>query len=504
MSSAHSFQAPRELFENRVKEVARLTNAEVLIPVGARSVFFTNESRENLSSFIAFAIAPATSVELAQNKADLFEAAQTLDIAVPRTQRIKTYKDLVSQMSDFELPFVVKAVSELSSFKTTYFHTHEDVHAAIASDILAEPMSQGELVIQELVSGPGQGFFSLYQDGTCKRLMMHERIRENPSSGGSSWAARSIHSDALLTAGMTLLDNLSWHGPAMVEFKLDSKTGLPVLMELNPKLWGSLDLTVASGVDIPNDIVKIAKGENLQPKFDFKTDVYFYWPLGTLESLFGTGLVNRAKFHTNIDFGDIFPHLIELAQTLARPVLTRLRKSPFFRILFWVKSQGIRVAVDRIVGETIGIPTKNACEVNDFLWIGAQPKTLGISLLSWRARRDVVSLVRAEKVSKRRRVVVNHHLPLPEFVGAPPEFLDDYATFLTMLEKDGKKVFLHCREGVGRAPMVAIAFLLKGGMRMEEAIAKVREKRRATNLNSDQIKSLETYRDWLRIQGLSL
>lgn len=503
VDSSHSFRPHHDTFENRVFEVARLTNAEVIIPVGFRSVFSVHEIRESLSSVISFAIAPSASLDLARNKANLFETARALGIAVPRTVRTRTYEDLTSWMSDFELPFVVKAVSELSDLKTTYFYTRQEVQTAIETDTLAEPISQGELVIQELILGPGQGFFSLYQDGSCRRVMMHERIRENPSTGGSSWAAKSIESDALFTAGTALLDELRWHGPAMVEFKLDSRTGVPVLMELNPKLWGSLDLTVASGVDIPNGIVKIAMGENLQPVFDFKTDVYFYWPLNSFESLVGSGLANRAKFHTNIDLSDLFPHLIQLAQTLARPALTRLRRSQFFRILFWIKSKGTRVAVDRIIGETIGIPTKNACEVNDFLWIGARPRSVGITLLSWGARREIVSLVREEKVSRHRRGVVNHHLPLPEFVGAPPEVLDDYVNFLTRLEEGGKKAYLHCREGVGRAPMVAVAFLLKGGMPIERAIARVREKRRATDLNSDQIKSLEIYRNWLRVRGLS-
>ena len=42
-----------------------------------------------------------------------------------------------------------------------------------------------------------------------------------------------------------LLDSLNWNGPAMVEFKLDQNLNEYKLIEINPKLWGSLDLTIS-------------------------------------------------------------------------------------------------------------------------------------------------------------------------------------------------------------------------------------------------------------------
>ena len=37
----------------------------------------------------------------------------------------------------------------------------------------------------------------------------------------------------------------------MAEFKYDTANGDYKLMELNAKLWGSLDLTIAAGIDVP-------------------------------------------------------------------------------------------------------------------------------------------------------------------------------------------------------------------------------------------------------------
>jgi hypothetical protein len=53
----------------------------------------------------------------------------------------------------------------------------------------------------------------------------------------------------LLEHAERILEALKWHGVAMVEFKRDTRDGVPKLLEINGRFWGSLQLAVDSGVD---------------------------------------------------------------------------------------------------------------------------------------------------------------------------------------------------------------------------------------------------------------
>ena len=64
----------------------------------------------------------------------------------------------------------------------------------------------------------------------------------------------------MLHDGERLLTALNWHGVAMVEFKIDA-TGQHWLMEINPRLWGSLALSIDAGVDFPLGLLQVARGE---------------------------------------------------------------------------------------------------------------------------------------------------------------------------------------------------------------------------------------------------
>ena len=64
----------------------------------------------------------------------------------------------------------------------------------------------------------------------------------------------------------------------MVEFKLDPRNGDFVLMEINGKFWGSLELALQAGVNFGADLVRLFRGERLDAT-DYDRDTRFYWPL---------------------------------------------------------------------------------------------------------------------------------------------------------------------------------------------------------------------------------
>ena len=79
----------------------------------------------------------------------------------------------------------------------------------------------------------------------------HQRIREYPISGGPSTLRESIADPLVEKMAEKILRALDWFGVAMVEFRYDPRDGLPKLMEINPRFWGSLPLAVYAGVDFP-------------------------------------------------------------------------------------------------------------------------------------------------------------------------------------------------------------------------------------------------------------
>jgi predicted ATP-grasp superfamily ATP-dependent carboligase len=139
------------------------------------------------------------------------------------------------------------------------------------------------LLVQERTVGDGVGVFLLRTDRVTRLAFGHRRVREKPPAGGVSTCREAIvPPPALLAACERLLDALAYDGVAMVEFKQDAMSGEYVLMEINARLWGSLQLAIDAGVDFPSWLVAWALGRPWPPPPAPRTGVRTRWELGEL------------------------------------------------------------------------------------------------------------------------------------------------------------------------------------------------------------------------------
>ena len=110
-------------------------------------------------------------------------------------------------------------------------------------------------LIQTLVMGEEYGVEMLAHKGKSFATVTHHRMRSLSPTGGASVLKETVDEGDLRSTlegyAHLLVSKLTWSGPIMVEFKVDSDSRVPYLMEINGRFWGSLPLSVASGVDMP-------------------------------------------------------------------------------------------------------------------------------------------------------------------------------------------------------------------------------------------------------------
>jgi protein-tyrosine-phosphatase len=126
-----------------------------------------------------------------------------------------------------------------------------------------EMLALAPMMLQEYAPGAGVGVELLFDRGQMVAWFAHRRLHEWPLTGGASTYRESFEPPAAMLEGSRrMLEALGWHGAAMVEFKL-AEDGRFWLMEINPRLWGSLALSIDAGVDFPWLLWQLAHGQAL-------------------------------------------------------------------------------------------------------------------------------------------------------------------------------------------------------------------------------------------------
>jgi hypothetical protein len=99
--------------------------------------------------------------------------------------------------------------------------------------------------------------------------------------------SESVPLDArLLAISDELLRAASWHGVAMVEFRMTADG--PFILEVNPRFWGSLQLAIDAGVDFPWLLYQMASGMRVDAPSGYTTGIRCRWLLGDADVLYLT------------------------------------------------------------------------------------------------------------------------------------------------------------------------------------------------------------------------
>lgn len=264
---------------------------DMVIPVGGVSVL----EASRLCPELAVLPEPAQ-LEVCYDKTKTIAFAQQAGVPVPETFFIKSAGETIPNPRSF--PCVVKPAREATRWKgVEYCRSYDDLKSAVEKQLKKLESDSGVgVLVQEYIPGQGHGFFALMNHGVPLRVFMHQRLREFPHTGGASCAARSFWSPRLEELGLKLLRALEWNGVAMVEFKQDARTGEFVLMEINAKFWGSLELALAAGVNFGADLIRLYRGDELVYSDEYDRDRHFYWPLdGDLETLWATRSLGKIR-----------------------------------------------------------------------------------------------------------------------------------------------------------------------------------------------------------------
>lgn len=276
-------------FTAAIERFVRAEGIQVILPVAEPSLLAILSDQEQFQGICI----PTPGLEEFRRVADkglVLEVAEEVGIRIPEQQVLHAPEDRATLKRDaLQFPLVLKpsrSVGEADGQRSKFGVYHAANWKQLQARLDGLSPAAYPLLLQQRVVGPGVGIFLLLWDGKPLAVFSHKRLREKPPSGGGSVYRESIPAEpSLVERSRALLERLGWWGVAMVEYKVDAATGTPYLMEINGRLWGSLQLAIDAGVDFPTLLVRAALGEHVEPVTRYKLGVKSRWWWGDIDHL---------------------------------------------------------------------------------------------------------------------------------------------------------------------------------------------------------------------------
>jgi len=290
--SDHFFHAPAsnsEAYTDWVLQTAAGNSIDVILPITTRELLVLAEMQSQLQAMgIALPLTDLKNISIANHKGRLYSFLHERGYTVPAFWRVTALHALKAAIQDFgqECRMFMKPAEGNGSRGVAVIepvnHTLNQnflgekpgvQHIGLADlDRLLPESFPGEMLLSEFLPGKEYSVDVLANQGAMLYGLCRSRDK---MSAGISVRGCFVKNEEILQMSQTFVKELNLHGPIGLQFREDAN-GRPLLLEINPRLQGTVSSCLGAGINVPLDAVQLATGGKVRGKQqDIRWGVHF-------------------------------------------------------------------------------------------------------------------------------------------------------------------------------------------------------------------------------------
>ena len=267
------------LFATSLLQLCREKNISVILPLVTRELLpLAKHKKEFNEAGILLPVSPAASLEIANNKSRLYEFLQWRGIAVPEFCVVENADQFREAVRELGYPgrticfkpsvsngsrgfrIISDQVDELDllfNFKpsSTYIHFRD-------ADRILSSGAFPELLISEFLPGEEYSVDCLARQGEA--ILVVPRLRRRMING-ISVEGEFVKEESIIAYCTQIIKELQLHGNIGIQVKRSS-AGQFLVLEINPRVQGSIAAGLGAGINLPVLAIKQELGLPISPE----------------------------------------------------------------------------------------------------------------------------------------------------------------------------------------------------------------------------------------------
>jgi D-aspartate ligase len=249
---------------------------DVLIPILDVTAELVSRHKQELEQYVRIPLVEYPTFMQARDKSQTMRIAQDLGLPCP-----KTYFPDDSSLDEIagrvDYPVLIKPNFSVGARGMVKVHQAEDLKRLYPRVV----QQYGPCTVQEFIPQTGLQYkaeFFLDQEGKVKACVVYNKTRYFPLEGGVSALNCTVQRDDICALGSALLKAMHWYSYADIDLITDPRDGLPKIMEINPRITGSVKICFEAGVDFADMLVRLAMGYEVAPVSYYQSGLYLRHP----------------------------------------------------------------------------------------------------------------------------------------------------------------------------------------------------------------------------------
>ena len=271
IAAAHrlpSYPLGPEAWVEAVRALAERERIDLIVPTSDKSLHLLMGHAEALGRE-RLALPSADAAAIFTDKAATRRLAFAVGVPVCPGRPLE-HGERAAELADaFGLPLVLKPTRSSDAADVAGKRPARIVRSAAALEAALAEGLEGEWVVESFFAGVGVGVSVVALDGEILTAIQHRRLQEENETGPSTRRITEKLTPRLLAWTRDLVRAARLSGVAMFEYRWNPAEDAYVLLEVNPRFWGSLPLALDAGADFPAMLWDLHRGEAPHACFDY-------------------------------------------------------------------------------------------------------------------------------------------------------------------------------------------------------------------------------------------
>lgn len=262
--SFFDIKEPEKSFEALKMELGKY-HYDMVIPMNDDIAIQLSKHKKELESLTTPIVEDWDTFQYACDKLKTMRVCMDNNIPCPKT--FISLDDFLAEETMVHYPFVVKPRTGCAAVG---FHTSDNKEDLVDYYTKAEK-KYGPMLIQEYIPQTDiQYKCEMYVDrkGVLKASCVFAKNRWYPVDGGSSTLNTTVDRPDIIESCRHLLEVIGWKGYADIDLIQDPRDGVAKVMEINPRITGSVKICYAAGVNFSKLILQDFRDEEVEEAFN--------------------------------------------------------------------------------------------------------------------------------------------------------------------------------------------------------------------------------------------
>ena len=269
---ANPLKNPEE-FKEDIIQACKFYKPHAVIPTGTLTTNYLSLYKQDIQKHTDTKLLVENYEVLSQltDKWNTYNLCLNIDIPVPKTILLNSEQDITS----LNFPVILKPRMSYASKGVQFFQHESQIKNFLYNIDVTEIKSR--FIIQELIDGELHDVTICSKDGNVFSILSQKRLVTLYDFGGGGIINKTTFEPTIMEYAEKIVKHVKWNGAIEFDFIKDSR-GNYFLLECNPKIWGTTQLTIEAGNNVAQQLIDLfVLNKDIKRNITYEVGLVYKW-----------------------------------------------------------------------------------------------------------------------------------------------------------------------------------------------------------------------------------